>query len=267
MKTVAVAALALTALATAPAHAQTKAADPDAWHWEAAIYLYLPVVSGSTSFPTGGGGSNIDVGPVDYTDALQAAFMGQIEARKGRWGAWSDLVYYSFQGDRLGASDFTVGRRTISTSSELSVGLDATIWTIAGTYALQAPANLPTSLVFGTRMLNISETLDWRFDSSVPQLSGTSSSSSARQINWDAVVGVKGQYRFGNNQRWSMPYYADVGTGESRLTWQLSAGLGYRFGWGTLFGSWRHIAYEMKSGNAVETLEASGPLLGASFQW
>ena len=36
-----------------------------------------------------------------------------------------------------------------------------------------------------------------------------------------------------------MPYYVDVGTGQSQLTWQVNAGLGYQFDWGSVLATWR----------------------------
>ena len=31
------------------------------------------------------------------------------------------------------------------------------------------------------------------------------------------------------NEKWYLPLYDDIGTGDSDLTWQLGAGIGYRF--------------------------------------
>ncbi len=41
-------------------------------------------------------------------------------------------------------------------------------------------------------------------------------------------------YIFGAGHAWSVPYYLDVGTGDSDLTWQGLLGLAYSFGWGDL---------------------------------
>jgi len=47
---------------------------------------------------------------------------------------------------------------------------------------------------------------------------------------WDAVIGVKGDINL--TDKWYAPYYLDVGTGDSDFTWQIVAGVGYRFDWG-----------------------------------
>ena len=30
---------------------------------------------------------------------------------------------------------------------------------------------------------------------------------------------------------------------------------------------WRYISYDMKSGNSIEALSFSGPMVGATFRW
>ena len=64
-----------------------------------------------------------------------------------------------------------------------------------------------------------------------------------------------------------MPYYLDVGTGQSQLTWQAAAGVGYRFGWGDVSAMWRYMDYNMKSGKPIESLNLNGPLIAATFRW
>jgi hypothetical protein len=64
-----------------------------------------------------------------------------------------------------------------------------------------------------------------------------------------------------------VPYYLDVGTGESSLTWQALAGIGYSYQWGDLVAAWRHIDYDMKSGKKIENMSFNGPSISAVFRW
>lgn len=49
------------------------------------------------------------------------------------------------------------------------------------------------------------------------------------------MIGVKGRFDFGDKREWYVPYYADVGTGQSDLTLQVFGGIGYRFNaWGSV---------------------------------
>jgi hypothetical protein len=72
---------------------------------------------------------------------------------------------------------------------------------------------------------------------------------------------------FGAEQRWFVPYYLDVGTGQSSLTWQAMVGVGYAFGWGSVMGAWRHIDYDMKSGKSIESVSFDGPGVAVAFRW
>ena len=85
-----------------------------------------------------------------------------------------------------------------------------------------------------------------------------------QSTEWDGIVGVKGQVRFGDG-RWFMPYYADIGTGSSNWTWQALLGLGYSFGWGDVSLSIRSLSYEFNDNDA--DLRMTGPALGVSFRW
>jgi len=120
----------------------------------------------------------------------------------------------------------------------------------------------------GTRMLDTDQTLSWSLagPGSVPGLA-RSGMVETSVTNWDAIVGVAGRLRFGDGQRWFVPYYADIGTGNSKLTWQALAGLGYSFGWGEVMAAWRYLDYEFKSGEPLQSLTFNGVAVGVSFRF
>ena len=62
------------------------------------------------------------------------------------------------------------------------------------------------------------------------------------------------------------PLYFDLGTGESKFTYQTMLGFGWAFGWGEVIGAWRHLDYRMKPGN-IESLKFNGPTVGAAWRW
>ena len=96
---------------------------------------------------------------------------------------------------------------------------------------------------------------------------GRSGSTKSRVTVVDGVVGVKGRVGLDPSGHWTLPFYLDVGTGESHLTWQAAAGVSYAFRWGELSAVWRYLAYEMKNGKNLEDLHLNGPLLGATWRW
>ena len=64
-----------------------------------------------------------------------------------------------------------------------------------------------------------------------------------------------------------MPYYVDVGTGDSDLTWQGIVGIGYAFSWGEVIAAWRYLDYDFKSGQKIESVNLNGPAIGVAFHW
>jgi hypothetical protein len=256
---------ALAGLAPVAAHAET-ASDP--WQFDATIYAWLPAIDGTTKFsPMGTGSSSVAVTSSDVIDALQGAFMGTLAAKKGQWGLWSDLVYADLGGDKSGSRDFSIDGLTTTVSADASLDVKMWVWTAAGTYELAKSPENTTDLVFGARLLDVKETLGLSFGSTGPLGAAGSYSKEVNASLWDAIIGVKGVAYLGADKKWFVPYYADIGTGQSDLTWQVNAGIGYRYNWGSIVASWRYLDYNMKSGDPIQSLTANGPLIGASWHW
>jgi hypothetical protein len=258
----------LAALLPVAAHAQ---AGPDDWKFGATIYGWFPAIGGSTSFPTPGGGPSIDVSSRQVIDALKFTFMGSLEARKGQWGAWTDLVYADFGASKSGTRDFTVGHEQVPVGVDASLNLDVKswIWTLAGTYSLASKPEGTADLLAGARLLDLEQTLGWSINGSIPGQPGLVRNGSATVTvsDWNAIVGVKGRANLGADGKWFVPYYVDVGGGQSKLTWQAIAGVGYQFGWGAVLATWRYLDYDFKSGSKVESLNFNGAAIGVSFAW
>jgi hypothetical protein len=258
--------LAAALLGLAPVLATAQA--DGSWRYRASIYGYFPSVSGHTRFPADGGGSVIDVDSGKVIDAIDGFFMGAFEAHNGRWGLFTDYMYLSLSASRQGSRDFTInGSLGASTSADLGLDLDGSIWTLAGEYRLPSAAPLTVDALAGARMFRLKPSVRWNIAGGIGTLDPLRRSGSFESTStaWDAVVGLKGRYAFGNGQRWIVPFYLDVGAGDSRLTWQASTGLGHAFPWGEVALQWRYLAYEMKGGSPQPDVKFSGPMLGATF--
>jgi hypothetical protein len=243
----------------------------DGLQWRASIYGWFPSIDGSTRFPTGGSGPSIEVDAGDVIDALKFTFMGALDVRKGQWGAFTDVIYVDLGATKSGSRDFTVGQMALPAGVTVNASLDmkSWVWTLAGTYGLDNTKQNTTDLLFGARMLYIKQTLDWAFSGSIGSLGlpGASGRAEVDDTNWDAVVGLKGVATISDDRRWVLPYYLDIGAGQSKFTWQALAGVGYSFDWGTATLAWRYLEYEFKSDAAIEDMNFSGPLLGVSFKF
>ena len=252
---------------TTSASAQMSA--PDEWRFRASIYGWFPGLSGTTEFPSGAGGPSINVDANDLIDSLKMAFMGTFEAQSGKWGGLVDLFYTDVGSDKSGTRDFSIHGQQLpaSLNANLSLDVKTTILTLAGTYSfIESPA-YSTGLVFGTRMLKMDNTLNWAFNGSGPAGIARSGTSEASATNWDAIIGVRGRAHFGSDLRWFVPYYGDIGSGNSQFTWQAMLGLGYSFSWGEIIAAWRYIDYDFKSGEPMQSMTLNGVAVGVGFRF
>ncbi len=78
---------------------------------------------------------------------------------------------------------------------------------------------------------------------------------------------MKGRLHFGAENRWFIPCYLDIGTGNSDLTWQAMAGVGYSWKSIDAVVPWRHLDYDMGSDTPFQDLSMSGPQLAVVFRW
>jgi len=81
----------------------------------------------------------------------------------------------------------------------------------------------------------------------------------------DALVGVKGYINLSEN--WYLPYLFDIGAGDSDLTYQAEASIGYRFDWGNILATYRYVHYEADGEKLVKDFDMYGPKIGVSFNF
>lgn len=251
-----------------PASAQAT----DNWRFQAAVNLYLPDIGGTTAFPltpAGSGDALVDASTI--VDNLKMAFMGSFEASRGSWGLFTDVLYMDIGNTKSGFRDFSIAGGAIpaDASAKVDYDLNGGVWTLAGTWHAMADPAATLDVLAGARWLEITQTLGWDITGNLGSIPapGRAGTSRVELSNWDGIVGVKGRLALGADRKWFLPYYLDVGAGESKLTWQAVGGVGYSFQWGDVVASWRYLDYEMKSGNAIESLTFNGPSNSAVFRW
>jgi len=265
--------LAAGSLVAGAAAAQSAAATAPASDWKssATLYLYLPSIGGSTAFPPAGSGDPISIDVDQILDNLKMSFMGSLDVHNGRWGAFADVIYLDVGNAKTQYRDFTIGNVGLPVGTTASVDLDlkAAIWALAGEYRVAAGPALTMDVLAGVRSLVLKERLNWSIAGSLGSIgeANRTGASEAKETLLDAIVGVKGRYVLPGNPRWSLPFYLDVGGGDSQSTWQAAAGVGYSYKWGDVSLLWRYIDYEMKSGKSIESANLSGPMVGATFRW
>jgi hypothetical protein len=186
------------------------------------------------------------------------------EARYGRVGAFTDVIYLDFSAEA--ASVVTVtgpggGQTPIDVGS--TSDLTAWLWTLAGQYQVVNDEHFDAWTFAGVRYLSVDAGVNWRLQGPLGEFPQTGALRREAD-NWDGLVGVRGEARAG---QWIFPYYLDVGAGDSDLTWQASLGVGYRWGWGDLKLDYRYLEYEQGDDKLIQDLTLGGPLIGATFRF
>jgi len=262
-----VALLALTAASAANAE--------EGWTFSLTPYLWLPNVNGTLKYavpPGGGARPEVDTGPNSYLENLSFALMLAGEARKGKWSAFTDLIYLDFdkEGSTVKAVNFGGDRVSTSLNTSTRSSLKGAAWTFGGGYTVVQDPKHTLDLLGGLRYFGLKASSDWQLSAALSGANGQtfaqSGSISQREDLWDVIVGLRGRLRLGDGA-WFLPYYVDAGTGSSKLTAQALAGVGYAFKWGELVGTYRYVLYDMKDDGLLQDIHFAGPAIGATFRF
>jgi hypothetical protein len=246
------------------------------WAFSITPYLWLPNIDGTLKYkvPPGLTGSpEVRVGPNDYLEALDMALMISGEARKGPWSVFTDVIYLDFSNEKSSVKSVNFGGNLVSSSANLSTSssLKGGLWTLGAGYALLPGRPVELDVFGGLRYFGLEASTDWQLALTVtgPGPGHTfprAGSISERADLWDGIVGVKGRVRIGSSN-WSIPYYLDVGTGSSSLTWQGMLGVAYSYKWLGVTLAYRNLYYDMKGDKLIQDMRFSGPALGATFRF
>jgi len=227
------------------------------WQFAASVYLWGASIGGETRSGTG-----ISVELEDLLSHLEMVFMGSFEARKGKWSLFTDAIYLDLSGSETITVSIPIGPGIPVTTSG-SVDLASWILHLTGGYNLLTNGKSKLDLIAGARYLDLDADVFLGFESLGP---GQSVNFSVSASVWDGIVGVKG--RIALSDRWFLPYYLDIGAGDSDFTWQASAGVSFQAAkWADIRLVYRYLAWEFESGSLINDFDISGPALGAVFRF
>ena len=220
------------------------------WQNEVTLYGWYAGIGGTVQAPSGAA-SDFSVDASDILDDLEFMLMADYVGRYERWSVIVDFVYMDV-GDSANIP---------TRAGSANVDLNVSSYLVNGGFGFDVwrGDNGVLSVVGGVRYLS----LDVDYDASVQGMMLLSSSRSDSLT--DGFVGLRGQVRF--NDKWFLPYYADIGTGGSDVSYQLYAAIGYRFGWGDIRFGYRYIGIEMDDDMIMDDLQLSGPVLGVGFRF
>ncbi len=193
---------------------------------------------------------------------LDMALMGAFEARKGRWSFLADVIYLDVSGENTGSVTFPGGPSGIDIATFSSINVRGWVLTPSVGYNLIHTEKLVLDALAGARYLQLDATLEAQ---SFGPLGFRAASVSDSGSAWDGIVGVRGRVNLA--EKWYLTYYADIGAGESDLTWQALAGVGYRFRGADAVLAYRSLDWNLDDGGLFGELNFSGPFLGVKFQF
>ncbi|HEC45377.1 MAG: hypothetical protein B6D54_05835 [Epsilonproteobacteria bacterium 4484_65] len=227
--------------------------ESSAWEHKVAIYGWAASFDGTLTYSIPGEDDvESDGGVVDKLDGM---FMGAYELRKDKFSFLADVLYLGMSGGETIAEDIGRGRLATTVTEEF----DAWILSFYGGYNVIDTGSATLDIIAGMRYFS----LDVEASIDLPVLAPIPLSPSFEA--YDALIGVKGSFDI--NENWYVPYIFDIGAGDSDLTWQAQASIGYRFGWGDVLATYRYIHYEVDAVKLVEDFDLYGPKVGVVFHF
>ena len=251
--------LCVIAMFSQPVMAQSESAD-DGWDHSLAVYLWGTDIGGSTA-----SGTDIDVGFSTLLDNLNFGAMGAYQGRKGKWSVITNVMYLDVSGDKQLDLIPPIGGNLINVTTDVSLDLTGLVIELGGGYNLYNDnEGTIVDFVLGARYLDLSTDILLDFDLGASGLGLKVPLSDSGHV-LDAIVGLSGKVSIGD--RWSMPWGANIGAGDSDLTWSARAGVGFKAAsWVDIDVAYRYLKWDL-GGQLVDELSFSGPMLGAVFRF
>lgn len=236
---------------TSPETAVPQTVDQGKWQFQFSPYFWLAGLHG-----TGGVGNRtttVDESFRDVFDALNFAFMGTFEARKGKFISLTDLEYVSVSDEKATPGPLF---------STVDAGFKTFIFDQEVGYRLLENPEKGASLdvLGGARVWHVST--DFEFGAGI--LPATRIKASR---NWvDAVGGLRGKMAL--SQKMFLTGKFDLGGGGSKFTWQVFGGAGYNLNpkIALIFG-YRVLDVDYDKNNFVYDMNQRGPIVGLGFRF
>ena len=256
------------ALAALAGHAAAQVTPSDRWTSRVTLYGFFPSVHAKANYDTPDGDISTTREPDTYLTNLQSTFMGAFEIRKHPWSVQGDFIYLNF-GDLnsriTNIQDVGGTGVDVNVNTNVSTDLKGGLAQLAVGFNIANTETNTLDAIAGVRYMRLKSKLEWEFEGPVGAFPVEGSREKTSNF-YDAVVGFRGRFIVGKD-KWFVPWYFDVGTGDSRYTYQFMAGAGYRFGWGDVALAYRHLQYKFGDDHGVKELTFSGPIVGATFRF
>lgn len=237
------------ALAALVASATSAAAEEDGWEWRLEPYAWAASIGTdmrTLAPPTDAGN---DTSFSDIVDKLDGVFMGRVEGRGDRYGAYLDFIYLGIGQGREG--------RLLTTETDL----DARVADAAFSWRFGGERDRGLDVYAGGRFIDLD--LTTRFTPDLADLQPRTLDVENSYL--DLLLGAR--YTWQGDSRWGLTVNGDGSLGQTKGTWNASATGSYRTGNGAWLFGYRYMQAELGNSNADVRLTLSGPIFAYSFRF
>jgi hypothetical protein len=221
------------------------AEENDEWKYHGTLYVWATEFRIEDS-----NGNSTEVSVNDLVDNLDLALMGGFGARKDKLGFQIDAIYMDLSNDD---NDTLIPGLLTLTDVELS----ALVLTPMATYRVVEDDQFNLDVLGGVRYLYLD--INYKFRE-------ISDEGEDRSVT-NGIIGFKGDIRL--NKNWHMPFYYDIGKGDSELTYQAFAGINYKYDSFDLAAGYRYLKFKFDDdddfGDSLNYLIVKGPMIGAKI--
>ena len=246
----------ISALGLAGPAAYAQSASSDAWDISVTPYMWFMQLDGtagikSPPLPT----SDVNVPFYQVWDNLNFALMGLVEARKGRFGLWTDPLYAQLEDKKTGGGP---------ANATVKVELNEFLMGAGASYRVLEDNTSSLDLTAGLRLWSVDGKL--KTSSEIPELNGSRSGSET----WvDPLVGVIARSKLTDN--FSIVAWWMVGGGFSNGSnnfWDAMGAVNYQFT-KTISANvgYRYLSDDYKNDGFVYHIVDKGPLVGVTFRF
>ena len=231
----------------------TAAERGDDWEFTLApLFIWGMGIEGTTS--TGPVTAPLDIEFKDALENLDGMFTVHFEAKKRDLALFAEYQYTNLGPDA-----------ELPTGQKVNITFKNTLAELGAGYRVTGNESNDVELIGGARYakqdLNVSN---------LPSPPLPVSSLATKESWWDVFVG--GRWTSRMSDRWKFIGRADVATGGSDVTWNLSGMFDYRFrDWGSVFFGYKYMNFDYENGSGVNRYvydaTQQGPLAGLAFYW
>lgn len=216
------------------------------------VYVDLWAIGIKGDMGVGGMTAPINVGFDDILDNLDATLAGGFGYQKGKWGFLTEFVWLKVSTDSSTPGPLF---RKVDIGSEQFMADGHVSYRI-----FDCPDGRGfIDVIGGVRYTYLKTTLSFAPGAAPGRVNVEGSESW-----WDAYGGLKGQLNI--NDKWFVPFRADVGGGGSTLAWQAMAGIGYQINPSCdVKLAYRYMGIDYSDGGFVYDVDVSGPIVALGF--